>query len=82
MDSARAKLDPPATFHALRHSFASNRVMREMPIQVVAQILGHSTTRMVEMHYGHLAQSYVKAALEQTTIVLDDEPSNVTPLRR
>lgn len=80
--SARAKLDPPATFHALRHSFASNRVMRGMPIQVVAQILGHSTTRMVEMHYGHLAQSYVKAALEQTTIVLDDEPSNVTPLRR
>ncbi len=26
---------------------------------VVANALGHTSTRMVEKHYGHLAQSYV-----------------------
>lgn len=30
-----------------------------MPLIVVAKNLGHSTTRMVEKHYSHLAASYI-----------------------
>jgi hypothetical protein len=33
--------------------------MGGMPLIVLAQNLGHSDTRMVEKHYGHLAASYV-----------------------
>lgn len=55
----RAKILPPASFHTLRHTYASRLVMRGAPLFVVATQLGHSDTRMVEKHYGHLAPSYV-----------------------
>lgn len=54
---------PHATFHALRHTFASHLVMKGTPPLVVATLLGHSDTRMVEKHYGHLRQSYVDDTL-------------------
>jgi integrase len=47
------------TFHELRHSYASRLVMKGVPLTVVAQQLGHSDTRMVERHYGHMSSSYV-----------------------
>ena len=33
--------------------------MRGVPLAVIAKQLGHSDTRMVEKHYGHLAPNYV-----------------------
>ena len=37
--------------------------MNGVPPIVVAKNLGHSDTRMVEKHYGHLAPSYVADAI-------------------
>jgi hypothetical protein len=37
--------------------------MNGVPLLVVAKNLGHSDTRMVEKHYGHLAPSYVADAI-------------------
>ena len=54
-----AKISPPINFHGLRHTWASHAVMNGMPLMVVARNLGHTSTRMVEKHYGHLAPSYV-----------------------
>jgi integrase len=54
----RAKIKPSANFHALRHTYASHALMGGVPLQVIAENLGHSDTRMVEKHYGHLAPSY------------------------
>jgi hypothetical protein len=52
--------------------------MKGVPLAVIAAQLGHSDTRMVEKHYGHLAPSYVaetvRAAFGSLGIV---EPSNV-----
>jgi integrase len=59
----RAKIDPPINFHGLRHTWASHAVMNGVPLMVVAKNLGHSDTRMVEKHYGHLAPSYVADAI-------------------
>jgi integrase len=59
----RAKIDPPINFHGLRHTWASQAVMNGMPLIVVAKNLGHTTTRMVEKHYGHLAPSYLVQAV-------------------
>jgi integrase len=59
----RAKISPPINFHGLRHTWASHAVMNGMPLLVVAKNLGHSSTRMVEKHYGHLAPSYVTQAV-------------------
>jgi integrase len=58
-----AKIDPPISFHALRHTWASHAVMNGVPLLVVAKNLGHADTRMVEKHYGHLAPSYIADAI-------------------
>jgi integrase len=55
----RAKIKPSASFHILRHTWASLAVMAGAPLMVVARNLGHADTRMVERHYGHLAPSYI-----------------------
>jgi integrase len=59
----RAKIEPPANFHALRHTYASLTIMNGAPLMVVGRNLGHADTRMVEKHYGHLAPSYVANAI-------------------
>ena len=59
----RAKIDPPISFHGLRHTWASHAVMNGVPLMVVAKNLGHADTRMVEKHYGHLAPSFVADAI-------------------
>jgi integrase len=58
-----AKIAPPASFHVLRHTWASLAVMAGAPLMVVARNLGHADTRMVERHYGHLAPSYISDAI-------------------
>jgi integrase len=65
MDGANeaAKLKPPITFHGLRHTWASLSVMNHTPLLVVAKNLGHTDTRMVEKHYGHLAPSFIADAI-------------------
>ena len=78
-----AKIDPPATFHILRHTYASQLAMSGVPMGVIAAQLGHSDTRMTERHYAHLAPDYVsatvRAALPTMGIVAK---SNVQPLAR
>ena len=59
----RANIDPPINFHALRHTWASLATMNGVPLLIVAKNLGHSDTRMVEKHYGHLAPSYIADAI-------------------
>jgi integrase len=72
----------PITFHGLRHTYASRLAMNGVPLGVIAAQLGHSDTRMVEKHYGHLAPSYiadtVRAAYGSFDIV---ETDNVVPHR-
>jgi integrase len=54
-----AKVDPPATFHILRHTYGSSLAMRGVPMGVIAAQLGHADTRMTEKHYAHLSPNYV-----------------------
>jgi integrase len=61
--SQRASISPPINFHALRHTWASLSVMNGMPLMVVAKNLGHTDTRMVEKHYGHMGANYVATAV-------------------
>jgi integrase len=76
-----ARINPPVNFHGLRHTYASRLAMKGVPLAVIAAQLGHSDTRMVEKHYGHLAPSYVaetvRAAFGYLGLI---EPSNVMPL--
>lgn len=76
-----AKIEPAITFHELRHTYASRSVMGGADLIVVARQLGHSDTRMVEKHYGHMAPSHVantfRSAFGPLGLTIKD---NVTPI--
>lgn len=77
----RAKIKPAVGFHTLRHTWASHAVMNGVPLLVVAKNLGHSDTRMVEKHYGHLAPSYIVDAIRAGAPKFGFEPDNVRAIR-
>jgi integrase len=78
-----ARISPSASFHVLRHTYASYLVMAGAPLQVVAANLGHADTRMTEKHYAHLAPSYVADVIRATMPRLGlIEPSTVVALGR
>jgi len=54
----KAKLRPVG-IHMLRHSYASNLVMKGAPLAAVQALLGHSDIRTT-MRYAHLAQSSLR----------------------
>jgi integrase len=79
----RAKIKPAVSFHALRHSYASLAVMNGTPLHVVARNLGHADTRMVERHYGHLTDSYLKEAIRKGAPTFDfAKDGKVVPLEK
>jgi len=57
--SERAKIHPPVNFHMIRHSYASAMKLAGVDDTIIAAALGHSSTRMVQEHYGHLEQSHI-----------------------
>jgi integrase len=74
------KVTPAASFHTLRHTYASLMVMDSVPLMVVARNLGHADTRMVEKHYGHLATSYVREAIRAAKPLGIGDAAKVVPL--
>jgi integrase len=76
----RAKI-APISFHGLRHTWTSLAIMNKTPLMVVARNLGHRDTRMLEQHYAHLAESYVRAAIKDGAPKFGFEPTNVTAIR-
>jgi integrase len=79
----RAGITPLASFHTLRHTYASLSIMAGAPLLVVATNLGHSDTRMVEKHYGHLAADYVAREIRKAAPRFEsDQDTAVVPLRR
>jgi integrase len=76
------KVTPAASFHTLRHTYASLMVMDAVPLMVVARNLGHADTRMVEKHYGHLATSYVREAIRAAKPLGIGDTTTVVPIAR
>lgn len=82
--SRRAGLSPPVSIYVCRHTFASLAIMAGAPLMVVAEALGHTSTRMVEMHYGHLAPSFSAQAIRDAAPRFGFEPDRrvVVPLAK
>jgi integrase len=74
-----ARIEPEANFHCLRHTYASHSIMNGAPLLVVAKNLGHSDTRMVEKHYGHLAPSYIADAIRASAPKFGPVDLNLQP---
>lgn len=69
------------SFHVLRHTWASHAVMNGVPLMVVAKNMGHSDTRMVEKHYGHLAPSFMVDAIRAGAPRWGASAGNVVPVK-
>jgi integrase len=61
-----AKIDPPASFHVLRHTYATHLLQAGASLPVIAANLGHKDTRMTERHYAHLVPSHVADVIRAT----------------
>jgi integrase len=81
-DACAPRITPRISFHGLRHTWASLAVMKNMPLMVVASNLGHSNTRMVEKHYGHMNEDFIKKAIRDSAprFTGADTPSSVIPM--
>ena len=78
----QAKIEPAITFHILRHCYATRAINNGIELKVIAENLGHSDTRMVEKHYGHMADSYRARRLREGIPDLGIAPDpTVEPLR-
>jgi integrase len=51
----KLKTNEPVNSYSFRHTFATNALVRGLPIATVAELLGNSS-KMIEKHYGHLAK--------------------------
>jgi len=54
-----AGIDRHVRFHDLRHTFATLLAMNGTSIQLIANQLGHSGTRIAEKHYAHFSPTYI-----------------------
>lgn len=64
------------TWHCLRHTFASNLVMRGVDIRTVQELMGHKTIQMT-LRYAHLAPQHQLAAVQRlcdTMTRTEEEP--------
>lgn len=58
--SKRAKIEPAASFHVLRHSYASALAQKGVPMSVIGAQLGHSPgSPITARHYAHLSPNYI-----------------------
>ena len=65
----------PIAFHELRHTFASQLIMRGAGLPAVAEALGHESLRMVEQHYGHLQESWLQKQIDKCSPSFQEKPS-------
>ena len=62
------------SIHELRHSCASLLIAQEVPLEVVAEQLGHASIRVTKDVYGHLMpSSRAKAAEAMRALLYEDD---------
>jgi integrase len=77
----RAKLPKGASMYTLRHTFATEHIMRGTDLKSLADIMGTSI-RMLEEHYAHILASHKRKLVEAAGFNLGVKPEKVTQLQR
>lgn len=77
-----ARIVPVVSFHILRHSYGASLASAGVPLQMIAEALGHADTRITSRHYAHLQPSAVADAIRKHLPDFGGPESNVTPISR
>lgn len=75
-----AKMQPLTWYQATRHTFASQWVMHERPIEKLAQTLGHGSTWVTE-RYAHLRDDYRPADYGAFDAAFGTADGEIGPIR-
>jgi len=67
MACRKAKMKEEIHFHTLRHSFASNLVIKGVPIIVIMELLGHSSITTTEI-YSHTNMEALQSAVSHLKV--------------
>jgi len=59
--------------YTLRHNYISWLIMNGEHLKVVANLAGHKTTNMIELHYGHLASGHNNQAAQSFADLLNSD---------
>jgi len=76
-----AKIDPPASFHVLRHTYGSLLARRGVPLQIISAAMGHADTRMTQRHYAHLSPDHVAKEVRKHLPTFISKKSKVASIR-
>lgn len=77
-----ARIKPAISFHVLRHTYGSALAMKGVPLQVIAEALGHADTRITHRHYAHLMPSYIASTIRANAPTFGLPKGNVHQLKR
>jgi integrase len=66
-----AGIDPPASFHVLRHTFASLLWIFGARLEVIAELLGHADIRITRRHYAHIPRKVVAKTVRRSLPALN-----------
>lgn len=58
-----AKIEPPISFHELRHTYASMLAQLGVDLLSISKLLGHADIRITSRHYAHLCDKTLKDAV-------------------
>lgn len=70
---ADAKLPSDTVAYCYRHGFTHRALVNGVPMHMVAELLGHTSTRMVEQVYGHLDKA--KDLLKEAASIVARKPT-------
>lgn len=76
-----AKIEPPVSFHILRHTYGSLLARKRVPLQIISAAMGHADTRMTERHYAHLSPDHVADEVRKHLPTFIRRKSKVARLR-
>lgn len=62
------------TIYGLKHCYASHLLMSGASMEEVRRLLGHTDTKMLQKHYSHLTQEYLRAVQSKVNLTPELKP--------
>ena len=75
-----AEITPEINFKALRKTYGQLLAMNNVSLKVIAELMGHSDTRITEKHYAHIYQSHIDKDLRDNLPDFGFEKTNVVEI--